>query len=199
VPRATEFKLDADEIVGAAIAILKEQGLDAVSMRSVAARLGVSPVPLYSRVGNKDALVDRIAETLLADLAPAVSQDESWLEYAHRWAGELRRRLKATPDTRLILGSRRWAYVEASQPLIDRMRADDIPADEAVRACRLLTWCTVGFVAMETASLKPPSRTSNRRVAGGHPAGVSADEADALFDAQLGYLLGGLAHDITPS
>ena len=51
-PGRTELELDADEIVTAAVAIFEESGLDAVSMRSVSARLGVSPVPLYSRVGN---------------------------------------------------------------------------------------------------------------------------------------------------
>ena len=54
----------------AAVEIFEESGLDAVSMRSVSARLGVSPVPLYSRIGNKEALVDAIADRLLANLAP---------------------------------------------------------------------------------------------------------------------------------
>ena len=65
-----DLDLEADEIVTAAVEIFQESGLDAVSMRSVAARLGVSPMPLYSRVGNKDALLDAIAERLLEDLAP---------------------------------------------------------------------------------------------------------------------------------
>jgi TetR/AcrR family tetracycline transcriptional repressor len=52
------FQLDVDDIVGVATEIFLEKGLDAVSMRSVSARLGVSPVPLYSRIGNKEDLVD---------------------------------------------------------------------------------------------------------------------------------------------
>ena len=46
--------------------ILHERGLDAVSMRSVAGRLGVTPPPVYARVGNKDALLDAIAGHFLA-------------------------------------------------------------------------------------------------------------------------------------
>ena len=80
--KAPEFELDADEIVTAAVEIFEESGLDAVSMRSVSARLGVSPVPLYSRIGNKEALVDAIACRLLVDLAPPRSEDESWDGYA---------------------------------------------------------------------------------------------------------------------
>ena len=65
-----DFDLDADEIITAAVEILQEFGLDAVSMRNVSSRLGVSPVPLYSRIGNKDALLDAVADRLLADLPP---------------------------------------------------------------------------------------------------------------------------------
>ena len=54
--KPSDFDLDAEEIVTAAVEIFEESGLDAVSMRSVSSRLGVSPVPLYSRIGNKDAL-----------------------------------------------------------------------------------------------------------------------------------------------
>ena len=98
-----EFELDADEIVAAAIVILQERGLDALSMRNVAERLGVSPMPLYTRVGNKAALIDAVADHLLLDLAPAAAAGEPWPEYAGRWCRELRERLKRTPDSRLYL------------------------------------------------------------------------------------------------
>src|SRR5207247_506683 len=50
VAKPSDFDLDAEEIITAAVEIFQESGLDAVSMRSVSARLGVSPVPLYSRL-----------------------------------------------------------------------------------------------------------------------------------------------------
>ena len=111
-----EFELHADEIVAAAIVILQERGLDALSMRNVAERLGVSPMPLYTRVGNKAALIDAVADHLLVDLAPAAGAGEPWPEYAERWCRELRERLKRTPDSRLYLGARE-PYVEASRPV----------------------------------------------------------------------------------
>ena len=97
----SDFQLDADEIVDAAIEILRDQGLDAMSMRSVATRLGVSPVPLYSRIGNKEALVNAVAERMLRDLAPPATADEPWPTYAARWARELRSRLGQAPDARI--------------------------------------------------------------------------------------------------
>ncbi len=123
-----EFELDADEIVAAAVVILQERGLDALSMRNVAERLGVSPMPLYTRVGNKAALIDAVADHLLLDLAPAAADGEPWPEYAGRWCRELRARLKRTPDSRLYLAARE-PYVEASRPLLVALRDGGLAAD----------------------------------------------------------------------
>ena len=194
--KVSGFQLGPEEILDAAIEILRERGLDAVSMRSVAGRLGVSPVPLYSRVGNKNALLDAVAERLLRDLAPAASADEPWSSYATRWARALRSRLRQAPDARLILGARRWAYVEASRPLIGAFRSAGFTADAAVRACRLLMWATVGFVAMEGGPTLADSDITRRRLAGADPAGVTREDVDELFEAQLRYVLEGIAGDV---
>jgi AcrR family transcriptional regulator len=191
--RSTDFALDADDIVDAAVEIFEESGLDAVSMRSVAGRLGVSPVPLYSRVGNKDALIDALAERLLADLAPPPETDESWSEYAARWARALRARLGPARDSRLILSVGRGAFVEASRPLIDVLRRAGFAADAAVQSCRLLMWAVVGFVAVESGA-EPPGRPRRGRP-GGDPGGVGPADADTLFDLHLHHLIEGIARD----
>jgi TetR/AcrR family transcriptional regulator, tetracycline repressor protein len=189
-----DFDLDADEIITAAVEILQESGLDAVSMRSVSSRLGVSPVPLYSRIGNKDALLEAIADRLVADLAPQGKAGERWDEYAMRWTRELRARLRRARDSRLILWPGRDAYVEASRPLIAAMRSDGFAADAAVQACRLLTWATVGFAAVES-GVEPARRRRRGSRPGGDPRGVDAAESDALFDLQIRYVIEGIARD----
>ena len=193
-----ELQLTADEIVEAALAILREDGLDAVSMRSVATRLGVSPVPLYSRVGNKDALLDAMADHLLVDLAPPAGPDEPWPDYARRWAAALRRRLDEATDARLVLGARRSAYVEASAELIASMRAGGLSPDAAVQACRLLTWATVGFVAVERAATTPARAPTHRQLPGSDPEGVTPEEAAELFDLHVRYLVDGIRNHAQP-
>jgi AcrR family transcriptional regulator len=180
--------------VTAAVEIFEESGLDAVSMRSVSARLGVSPVPLCSRIGNKEALVDAIADRLLVDLAPPNAEDESWDGHAVRWTRELRSRLGRARDSRLILTPGRDAYVEASRPLIEAMLADGMTADAAVQACRILMWATVGFGAAESGA-EPPRRARRRSRPGGDPGGIDAAEADTLFDIHIRYTLEGITSD----
>lgn len=189
-----EIELDAEQIVAAAVDILREGGLDAVSMRSVAGRLGVTPPPVYARVGNKDALLGAIAEHFLSDAAPAVQSGEPWPDYARRWTQQMRQRLTAAADSRLFLQVRRPTYLEATRPLLKCMRRDGMSTDAAVRACRLLTWATVGFVAMD----HPPSAASSRRrnrLAGSDPEGVTAEEIDELFTAHIDYLIEGIARE----
>src|SRR3954470_17648967 len=52
------------EIVAAAVALADADGLDAVSMRAVAARLGAGAMSLYTYVPDKDALVAAMLETV---------------------------------------------------------------------------------------------------------------------------------------
>ncbi len=186
-------------MVDAALALLHEDGLDAVSMRRVAARLGVSPIPLYSRVGNKDDLLDAVGERILHDLLPGDLADAPWTESVAAWARALRERLRAVPDSRIVLRTRRPAWVDASRPLVDALVAAGFEADEAVRTCRLVMWAVTGFVVVEAGSLERergrPSRARRTGVAGGDPAGVDQADADALFEQHLRYLVDGLAAD----
>lgn len=191
----TAFDLEPDEIVDAAIAIFTEQGLDAVSMRNVSARLGVSPVPLYNRVGNKDALLDAMADRLLVDVAPAPRASESWRHYAERWAGALRDRLSRRPEIRLLISDRRSPFVEATRPLVDVLKANGFESDAAVQTCRLLIWAVVGFVVVEAGRARGASKSSRKRRPGGDPTGVTKAEADHLYAMHIGYILDGIERD----
>ena len=195
-PKSSELELEADEIVTAAVEIFRESGLEAVSMRSVSSRLGVSPVPLYSRVGNKESLVEAIADRVLGNPAPPVREGEDWAVYAVRWARALRNRLRLTRDSRLMVPPDRAGYVEASRPLVEVMRHDGMTDDAAVQACRLVMWATVGFATVESrASQRKRPKAGKRVRAGGDPTGVDRRETDALFDMHMRYLIEGIRRD----
>ncbi|MFI5952291.1 TetR/AcrR family transcriptional regulator [Cryptosporangium sp. NPDC051539] len=185
------FELTADEIVRAAVAILYDQGLDAVSMRTVAARLGVSPVPLYSRVGNKEALLDAVADTVLVDVAPARGAGETWPEYTTRWASTLRDRLITIPDIRRLLTLRRSPFVPAATVLVAILRDEGgFGGRAAVEAVQLLSWAVIGYAVLESGTVE--SRPSQ---GGSDPTSVSREQADHLFELHVRYLVEGLERD----
>ena len=196
--RPVELPFDREAVVDAAVALLVDDGYEALSMRSVAARLGVSPVPLYRRVGNREALLDAIAERLLTGAIPTVEPGEAWPAYADRWARSLRARLRSVPEFRKVIGSRRQAYVGATDPLVAALRVDGVERDDAVRSARLLLWSTVGFVTMEMGAVRSSTRNRARgRKPGGDPGGVTASDGEALFEEHLAYVLDGLVRTLS--
>ncbi len=62
---AARRKLTRSEILEATLDIADKSGLDGVTMRAVADRLGVTPMALYRHVGDKQGLLDGLVERLL--------------------------------------------------------------------------------------------------------------------------------------
>ena len=98
--------LDRQRIVAEAVALLDAEGLDGVTTRKLAARLGVQSPTLYWHVPNKAALVTAIAEAILdqefGDMAPP-GPDEPWPHWLAGIAERLRRALLAHPDGARII------------------------------------------------------------------------------------------------
>ncbi|MFB7946385.1 TetR/AcrR family transcriptional regulator, partial [Kitasatospora phosalacinea] len=71
VPRrpAPEGALTAERIVAAAVAVADSEGLEALSMRRVAAELDVATMSLYRHVPDKDGLLHRMMDLVFADVS----------------------------------------------------------------------------------------------------------------------------------
>ncbi|MGH2959912.1 MAG: TetR/AcrR family transcriptional regulator, partial [Solirubrobacterales bacterium] len=68
------------EIAETGIAIADEQGIDAVSMRNIATRLGVGTMTLYTWVENKDDLITVMADALADQMLVPEPMPEDWRE-----------------------------------------------------------------------------------------------------------------------
>lgn len=71
-------KLNRETVVEQALALADEKGVEAVTIRRLAARLGVTPMALYWHFKNKDELLWALAEFVLSDVTAEVSPDDSW-------------------------------------------------------------------------------------------------------------------------
>jgi AcrR family transcriptional regulator len=60
--------------------LIKEQGLEALTMRTMAARLGVSAMALYHHVEDKDEIVRLIGDDILAQIDLPDSESGDWRE-----------------------------------------------------------------------------------------------------------------------
>ncbi|WP_406326892.1 TetR family transcriptional regulator [Streptomyces sp. NBC_00203] len=70
--RGGRLGLTRDKVVDAALAEIDRDGPDSFSLRKLAGEPGVEAMSLYDHVPNKDALLDGVAEALIAGLAAQV-------------------------------------------------------------------------------------------------------------------------------
>ena len=69
--RPPEEPLSRDRIVSAALALVDQEGLASLSMRRLAAALGVDPMAIYYYLPNKAALLDAIVEAVNLEMPMA--------------------------------------------------------------------------------------------------------------------------------
>lgn len=97
-----------------AIALADKRGLGAVGVRQVAERLGVTPMALYRHIGDKEGLLDAVADALYAEI-DLPKADEDWWDgletlahstrhvlIAHPWSVPLFSRPLARPHARAL-------------------------------------------------------------------------------------------------
>ncbi|WP_285779332.1 GntR family transcriptional regulator [Microtetraspora sp. NBRC 13810] len=123
VPRRA---LSRGRVLRTAIAIADVEGLDAVSMRRLAAELGVGPMSLYRHVANKDELVTQMVDEAFGEPDLPVPGPEGWrakLELISREQWELCRRHlwlpRAISFTRPLLAPNMVAHTEWTLRALD--------------------------------------------------------------------------------
>jgi AcrR family transcriptional regulator len=143
--------LDREQVVKAALELLDADGLGDLTMRRLAARLGVRAPSLYVHVRDKQELLTLIAEALSAEIPPPPPTGD-WAERAREMARGCRRALLAHRDSAQVfsatapLGPRRLALIEATLGVL--LDAGLAPAD-AARASYHLNNFVMEFAADE--------------------------------------------------
>ena len=108
-------KITREVVLAAALEIIDADGADALSMRRLARALGRDPMILYRHAPNKAALLDSVAETVLAQLTvdPA---DPDWAAQLRAVARDYRRLALAHPRIVPLLVTRPLATPLALRP-----------------------------------------------------------------------------------
>jgi AcrR family transcriptional regulator len=205
-------------IVEAAIALADAEGLDAVSIRRVAAALETRPMGLYSHIERKDDLLDLMIDRMAGDfLLDAVADD--WRVALRDIARTTRAACLRHPwivaaiGRRTVFGPNAIRHLEQSLAAVAGL---ELEADLALRVVRVVDKFVVGQVIDELAHAETLRRDSltdaewHRSVAG-HLDGLVAtgdfpqlarigvealfEERDyeGAFEAGLDWLLAGIA------
>lgn len=111
--------LTRDAVLRAALEMVDELGLEKLSMRQLAGRLGVEAMSLYHHVANKDDLLTGIVERVLTEMDLPEPLPEDWMGLIEAMLLSFRRVLAKHPNTVPLLMTRPLAtptttgYVEA--------------------------------------------------------------------------------------
>lgn len=202
--------LTRDRIVRTAVKVIERDGAAALSMRKVAAELGVGVMSLYNHVPHRDALIEGVAREVLAGLdVPGTGSDQDWKVAARALAGAFRATARRYPRSmHLVLTSRidlefKWQAAERALAVLDAAGFD---AETSVRALRALMAYAIGSHMMADGAIKMPEEIPDSAVRTLHedpdrfPYTIASADAllrpdpEADFDAGLDMLLAALDH-----
>ena len=166
----------------AAVQILREDGEDALTMRRVAHRCGVTPMALYHHVSNKGDLVDLAMDQIVAEILQTDTSNPDWRTAVLDFADAFRRVLLETPGA-----GARWVRAPLVTPNMARVTErifylfgrGGVHGDAAARAVDALVLVLMGTVAYDL------SRPEAVRLQLG--ARISADEAPLMTTNLAAY------------
>jgi AcrR family transcriptional regulator len=208
-------QLNRERVVAEALAVIAHEGVQALTMRRLAARLQVVPGALYRHVRNKQQLHDLVLDNVLAEVDVRIDPSLDWTGQLKVVAHRLRTVLEDHPGvagilkTRDPLGPHSLALAEA---FLGPLRAAGFADREAGLAFFLLVDYTIGFAvgglptsvneqrvrdpATRTQLHQffrslPPDRFPALVALGEH---VWVDNRDERFTAGLDALVAGLDH-----
>lgn len=168
--RGPKRTLSEQLLLDAALALLAERGADGVSVRGIAARVGVAPNAVYTYFPDKAAVLRALAEQLLGRVNHDKFTDpaQPWQHRIRALATELRAELLAHPGAVHLLLSAPLNGPNAlavGETLLDIFADAGLDPTEAARASYLLSVHVLGSIALEVAELdhtQPPPPESER-------------------------------------
>jgi AcrR family transcriptional regulator len=156
-------------ILDAALSQLDTGGASSVSVRGIAAQLGIAPNAVYTYFPNKAAVLRALVERFLGEVNHDRFTDRQmpWRDRVEALALELRARLVAHPGAvHLLLG----APMDGPNALTLRESLAGVLADagatpeDAARASYVLLVYVLGAIALEVAGLDHADLTESQRI-----------------------------------
>ena len=205
------MRLSREQVLAAALGLLDEVGLEHLTMRRLAAALGVQNGATYWHFASKQALLETMADTLLTGLTAGIAAESPWDERITKLAHRLRRALLSRRDGARLFSAvffplpNALAYGEA---MIATLRESGLPSRDASWAADTLTYYVVGHTIEEqlAAALPGSGHDATARLAGAvdpqrHPhmyaalAHVPAPQRQEHFAYGLHLIVNGIRAD----
>ncbi|MFE7802791.1 TetR/AcrR family transcriptional regulator [Nocardia sp. NPDC057440] len=175
--------LTREQIVAEAVALLDAEGMEALSMRQLGARLNAGATSLYRHVANRDELIELVVDEVYGEIrVPEIEVRSDWRAATEQCAASLRAMILRHPWMASTLGQVGLSYLGPNvMRLNDRMLAlfevGRFAADERSDAIGAVISYVIGIGISEAAWLTLLTRsgqTETELVASLRPAAEQA-------------------------
>ena len=153
--------LNRDLLVREALALLDAEGLDSLTMRNLANRLGVVPNALYRHVKDKDDLLDGVMDAAVASV-PIPDPTLDWQAGLAALATNIRATMLDHPSITGLIVNRPnlgLAGIGIGEYAFGVLLAGGFEPADADRALNVVLVWTLGFVALEVPRMGEPELT----------------------------------------
>ena len=159
------MQLSPQQVLAAALGLLDEAGLEHLTMRRLAAALGVQNGATYWHFRSKQDLLETMADTLLDGLTAGLDTESPWAERVTELARRLLRALLSRRDGARLFSAAFFPLPNAlayGEAVIAALRESGLPSRDAAWAADTLTYYVVGHTHEEQLAAALPG--------GGHAA-----------------------------
>jgi TetR/AcrR family transcriptional regulator, tetracycline repressor protein len=153
-------------VVAAARRIVDRDGLDALTMRRLAADLGVTPNTLYSHVAGKSALLDLLMDDVAGEVEAPDPEAVEWREGLRALFASTRRTVAAAPELAPLFLSRPSRGPNArrlGEVTLELLARGGVEGPAAVRALRALLVYSFGYATFAAARAEDPDPRGRAR------------------------------------
>jgi AcrR family transcriptional regulator len=156
---------DQERIVAAARALIEADGVDGLSMRKLAAEVGVAPTAIYWHIGSREDLLNAVLDAMIADLPKIAARGSTARARLASVARSIRDQVRATTATQQLaaeLGRTAELSFPGQVALAREMQAAGVTGSDAAQAVRAALFLVGGFILLEDnfAHRQPGSRTT---------------------------------------
>ncbi|MFF3989423.1 TetR/AcrR family transcriptional regulator [Streptomyces sp. NPDC001797] len=188
-------------IYAAALRLVDADGVEALTMRKLAAELDANPMSLYHHVPNKEAVLRGVTRMVGAEFRTVTLEDAPWQERMRLLATDFRALAHRHPELLAYSFSHQPDFIQPDDPfwtaLTAIVAAAGVPPPEVPETAALMVAVVIGVLAAELngslqqwASLKPPGAVADADEATG--ADRSGPDRDHMFRLVIDTLITGL-------
>jgi AcrR family transcriptional regulator len=188
--KADHIGLSRERVIEAAVAVADSIGVDALTIRKLAAELGVKPMSIYHHVANKEAIIDGMVDLVFSEIELPPS-DTDWKQAMRRRAESARavlaRHLWAAPlmESRTSPGPATLRHHDA---VLGCLRRGGFSLEMTAHAYAVIDAFIYGF-ALQEASLPATSGDDMAELAQSMTAAMPADEYPNLVEFTTEHVL----------